>query len=469
MIRIPALADKSIAVFGLGQSGLVAATALLESGARVQAWDDNAASRQRAEEAAIPLVDLNIADWQGVELLLLSPGVPLHHPVPHPVVLRAREAGAEIIGDIELLALAQKDSRYIGITGTNGKSTTTALIGHVLQSAGVTAEVGGNLGVPAMSFDALGGGGTYVLEMSSYQLELTHSLDFDIAVLLNLSPDHLDRHGDMDGYIAAKKRIFDGQDEASTAIVGVDDAFSRAVADTIRQRGGQQLITVSGAGPVAGGVYTDNGILIDDTKGRAEAVCDLTPITSLPGNHNGQNAAAAYAIAKASGLERDAIVAGIESYPGLAHRQEHLGWIDGIAFVNDSKATNGEAAARAVASYADVYWIAGGLAKEDGLAPVAAYLDHVRHAYLIGEAAPAFSQELDQRVPVTLSGELQPAVIGAYEQAKSDALADPVVLLSPACASFDQFPNFEARGDTFRDIVHDLPGTRSTSAVEGAA
>jgi len=483
MIDVFPFAGFPVAVFGLGQSGLTTARALMRSEAEVWAWDDNEDARERARAEGIPLVDLYNCNWRELTSLVLSPGVPLNHPEPHAIVKLAREAGLEIISDIELLARAQRWNNYIGITGTNGKSTTTALLGHIMQTAGREAEIGGNLGVPALSLEPLGPEGTYVLEMSSYQLELTFSITFDVAVLLNISADHLERHGGMDGYIAAKKLIFHRQTKPRTAVVGVDDDICRAIADELISADQQAVIRVSGQGPVPGGVYVENGILIDDTENSATPVCNLRENPSLPGAHNGQNAAAAYAAAKTAGVAPHAIMACIQSYPGLVHRLEPVELVDGVAFVNDSKATNADAAARALASYDSIFWIAGGRPKDGGLGDVLEHLDGVRHAYLIGEAALAFSQALGDKVPFTLSGDMGTAVTQAFEAAKAVADERPVVLLSPAAASFDQFDNFESRGDAFKELVEALPGkhldpfeepgifpgTEAREAPEGAA
>ncbi len=319
-----------VAVFGLGRSGLVAARALVESDAEVSAWDDDEEARARAEEAGVPLVDLYKCDWKEHTTLVLSPGIPLHHPEPHKIVQLATAANVEIIGDSELLARAQRDSAYIGVTGTNGKSTTTALIGHIMQVSGREAEIGGNLGIPALELEALGDEGTYILEMSSFQLELTKSITFDIAVLLNISADHQDRYGGMDDYIAAKKHIFNRQTKPRTAIVGTDDDFSNAIFEELKAADEQAVIGVSGKKSVPGGVYVIDGVLIDDTEGHETPVADIRENASLPGEHNGQNAAAAYAATKSAGVDPHKVMACIQSYPGLVHRQEPVAIVDGV-------------------------------------------------------------------------------------------------------------------------------------------
>jgi len=458
MIEIFPFAGYLVGVFGLGRSGLIAAQALVKSGADVWAWDDDEDARTVAAEAGIPLVDLYECDFDGLTTIVVSPGVPLHYPKPHPIVARAVEAGCEVIGDIELLARTQRWCGFIGVTGTNGKSTTTALLGHIMQTAGREAEIGGNLGVPALELEPLGPEGTYILEMSSYQLDLTVSITFDVAVLLNISADHLERHGGMDGYIAAKWQIFHRQTRPRAAVVGVDDDLCRGVYENLKAADAQIVVPVSGCQRVPGGVYVSDGILIDDMEGQGTAVCNLTGNPTLIGAHNGQNAAAAYAAVKIAGVAPHAIMACILSFPGLVHRQEPVEIVAGLAFVNDSKATNPEAAARALACYDNIYWIAGGRPKAGDLNALDAHLGNVRHAYLIGEAAMAFGQHLSGKVPATISVDLATAVKQARNQAKADGFDQPVVLLSPACASFDQFDDFEARGDAFKGLVEAIPG-----------
>ena len=454
-----------VAVLGLGRSGTAAARALQKSGAEVWAWDDDAERREEAAAQGIPLVDLNDCDWRELTSLVLSPGIPHSFPQPHPVVARAREQGCEVVSDIELLARAQREAQYIGITGTNGKSTTTALIGHILELSGREVAVGGNLGTAALSLEGLGPEGYYVLEMSSYQIETTLSITFDVAVLLNISPDHLERHGGMDGYIAAKRRIFHRQTRPRTAVIGVDDSHCRAIYDDLVAADEQTVVPISGAGKVPGGIYVDGGVLRDDSEAKDIAVLDLKDLTVLPGSHNWQNAAAAYAACKALGVAPAVIMACIRSFPGLPHRQELLEVIDSIAFINDSKATNPEAAARALACYPVIFWIAGGRAKETGLEPLEPFLGHVRKAYLIGEAEPSLAEALTGKTALERCGTLERALRSAFADAKSLLAGDspllPVILLSPACASFDQFADFEARGDAFRTAVRALPGERS--------
>ena len=461
MIEVAAFKDEKVAVLGLARSGLVAAAALQRGGAHVLAWDDAPAKREAASAIGVPIVDLVDSDLRGIRALVLSPGIPHTHPAPHPIAARARAVGAPIIGDIELLARSCRNARYVGITGTNGKSTTTSLIGHILAKAGHQVAVGGNLGTPALSLAALGAEGVYVLEMSSYQLELTESLTFNIAVLLNITPDHLDRHGGMDGYVAAKARIFAHQGKENVAVIGVDDALSRGVADKIAASAQQRVIPISTERRVSGGIYMDDGWLIDDMDHTAKPMLDLRRASRLPGQHNWQNAAAAFAAARCLGIAASAVVASIKCFPGLAHRQELVATIDGVRYVNDSKATNADATAKALACYDDIYWIAGGLAKEGGIASLRPFFPQIRRAFLIGAAADEFAATLGNHVPSDRCGNLANAIRAAREATQTDRGMRSVVLLSPACASFDQFANFEERGDTFRRLVDALPGARA--------
>jgi UDP-N-acetylmuramoylalanine--D-glutamate ligase len=456
MIPLQSLPDRPFAVLGLGASGRAACRALLAAGKPVSAWDDDADVRRREAASGLPIEDPQGRDMAGLEALVLSPGIPHTHPEPHPLVTAARWAGCPVIGDGELFARALPDACSVGITGTNGKSTTTALIGHILNVAGRPCAVGGNLGTPVLDLTPPGKDGVFVLEMSSYQLELTPSLTFAVAVLLNVTPDHLGRHGGMDGYVAAKRMIFRGCREGPVAIVGVDDPICAGIADELEAEGRWRVIRVSGIRAVPGGVFADDGHLVDDTDAMAARVIDLAAAPALPGPHNAQNAAAAVAAVLALGIERAVAARGLASFPGLAHRQERLATLGSLTFVNDSKATNAEAAARALSCYRNIYWIVGGRPKDDDLSAVEPYLSHVRHAYLIGEAEDLFAQRLGGRLAVTRAGTLAHAVAAAYRQAKADAVGDAVVLLSPACASFDQFRNFEARGDAFRRLVTEI-------------
>jgi UDP-N-acetylmuramoylalanine--D-glutamate ligase len=459
MIPVESFKGETVAVMGLARSGLAAAEALMAGGARVLAWDDAPGRRDAAMKRGIPLADLAATPFAPVKALVLSPGIPHTWPKPNPIAAAAKAAATPIIGDIELLARAVPEARYVGVTGTNGKSTTTALIAHILGAVGHAVQVGGNLGVPALNLARLGGDGTYVLELSSYQLELIERAHFDVGVWLNLTPDHLDRHGGMAGYIAAKRRLFRNVHGAPAAVIGVDDEPSRDVADALSREKSWRVTRISVISRVMGGVFVENGQLIDDSGRSAEKVMDLREVSLLPGRHNWQNAAAAYAAARAMGLGRAEIVAGIVRFPGLAHRQEPVATVDGVRFINDSKATNADAAAKALACYDGIYWIAGGVPKAGGITSLAPYFPCIRRAFLIGEAARDFAATLGDAVPHEIDDTLDKAVAAAFAAAKRDRNA--VVLLSPACASFDQFTDFEARGEAFRALVQSLAGARS--------
>jgi UDP-N-acetylmuramoylalanine--D-glutamate ligase len=469
MIDLSRYRGQTVAVMGLGKSGLATARALHAAGAQVIAWDDETARREAARRQDIPVGDLTQAPWQDIDLLVLSPGIPHSHPAPHPIAVQARKAGRPIVGDIELLARASTEACYIGITGTNGKSTTTSLIGHLLRESGRPAAVGGNLGLPALEFEPMGDDGFYVIEMSSYQLELTAPIPFDVAVLMNITPDHLDRHGGMPGYIAAKERIFDGQDTSHAAVIGVDDDICRSIFNALRAAKRQRVLPISGDRRVPGGVYAIDRILYDDMDGGNAPILSLDEIPTLPGTHNAQNASAAYAAARIVGVRPDAIRDAMRRFPGLAHRQELAAEIDGVRYVNDSKATNVEAAARALSSYQNIYWIIGGLPKEGGLDAARPFFNRVHHAFLIGQAAAQFQKELAGTIAATLSGTLEAAVSAAHEKAQRERRPGAVVLLSPACASFDQFANFEERGRAFCRLVSALPGNARSVHSSGEA
>ncbi|MCA6255837.1 MAG: UDP-N-acetylmuramoyl-L-alanine--D-glutamate ligase, partial [Phenylobacterium sp.] len=373
MIPVRGFEGKTVAVFGLARTGLAAARALLAGGAEVAVWDERAQGLAAAQAEGLEIVDLSVAEWSRFDALMLSPGVPLTHPEPHWTVRKARQAGVEILGDIELfartvnLAPAHKRPRIVAITGTNGKSTTTALVGHLCAQAGRDTRVGGNIGVGVLDLPDMHGGAVYVLELSSYQLDLTSSLKPDVAILLNISPDHLDRHGGMEGYVAAKRRILMNQDHGDTAVIGVDDPWGQRLCTEVTASNRRTIVPVSASKAIGRGVYALQGVLYDATGDRAVQVADLNRARSLPGRHNWQNAAAAYAAVRGLGAPASEIAEGLLSFPGLAHRMETVGHIRGVRFVNDSKATNSDAARQALSSYPKVYWIAGGRAKDGGI------------------------------------------------------------------------------------------------------
>lgn len=449
MIPISTYAGKSVAVFGLGKSGASAARALAAGDAEVLVWDDDPDRRAALEGERIRAAEPSAKAWSDVEAVVLSPGVPLTHPEPHAVVRLAAELGAEVLGDIELFARTRPAGAIVSITGTNGKSTTTALIGHLLSATGRSVQVGGNLGTPVLDFDPLGANGVYVLEMSSYQVDLTHGLRPKVVVLLNITADHIDRHGSMAGYVAAKRRLLEMAPADAALVIGVDDAPCTEIAADMRAAGRRVVEVTVGRVPAVGYAAADGAVYRDGRQ-----VADLAGIDSLRGTHNWQNAACAFAAVAAMGVPDAAIAEAMRSFPGLAHRMEPIGTVDGIAFVNDSKATNAEAAAKALASYDRIYWIAGGLAKAGGIDPLRPLFGRVAKAFLIGEAADAFAVTLGDDVANEICGDLETAVRAAHAAAVDDQ--GGVVLLSPACASFDQFPNFEARGDAFRALVTNL-------------
>ncbi len=530
----PCFKEQTVVVLGLGRTGIHAALALKAGDAKVLAWDDTEPARILAKQKGIEVSNLNGLDWCYVSAVVLSPGIPHKHPKPHPVIANAVKAGVPLISDIDLLGRCYPKAHYIGITGTNGKTTTTSLIGHVLAHAQKPAYVAGNIGTSVFSFSVQDPESTFVLEMSSFQLELTESVCFDTAVLLNMTPDHLLRHGGVEGYQRAKKFIFAGQSSNDLAIVGIDTQLSREVYKELQVRSKQVLIPISATTVVPGGVYFKNGFLIDDTEGRKLSVIDMTTCRTLQGAHNGQNAAAAYIIAKREGISTAQITQAFQSFKSLPHRQEIIAthnvtipltqtlssrspifpspagtgiengvcrdpgakaristldhgeldfalhtakavwaksasemtpagraeWLphntinNGVTYVNDSKATNVDATLQALARFDNIHWILGGQFKENSLEALYPYLNRVKHAYLIGQAAQQFEQWLKGKVPLTRSETLEQAVLSAASNANAEE--NSVVLLSPACASFDQFKDFEARGEAFRHCVQDL-------------
>jgi UDP-N-acetylmuramoylalanine--D-glutamate ligase len=450
-IDLSHLAGKTVAVLGLGASGLAAVSALVAGGARALAWDDGEAARGRAAALGATLRDVAADGFGDAVAMMLSPGIPRTVPKPHPAVTRALADGVPIVGDIDLLAAARPEAGFIGITGTNGKSTTTALLAHVVRSCGAPSAACGNIGAAILDLEPLAEGGVYVIEMSSYQIDLTASLRPEVAILLNITPDHLDRHGSMANYVAVKRRIFEWQGPGGVAVIGVDDEYGQEAVDRLRAAGRPVVpVTVKGRAPA--GVSVEDARLYDAALS-AEPVLSLDGIESLRGRHNWQNAAAAYAAARALGFAPAAIEAGLRSFPGLAHRLEYVGTAGGVRFINDSKATNADATQYALAAFPRVHWIAGGKAKDGGIDSLRPLFGRVERAYLIGEAQDAFAATLDDAgVDTERCGTMDRAVASAARHA---GVGD-VVLLSPACASFDQYSNFEVRGDHFRALVAQL-------------
>lgn len=507
MIPVPGFENRRVAVFGLGRSGITAARALQAGGAVPILWDDGVSGRMQAEAEGFAVEDLTAADWSGFAALVLSPGAPLTHPKPHWTVDRARDAGVPVVGDVELFARAvaalpqAERPRVVAVTGTNGKSTTTALIGWVLKQAGLTVHVGGNIGIGVLALPAPTPGAVYVIEVSSYQLDLTTTFAPDVAILTNISPDHLDRHGGMAGYVAAKRRIFQAQRPDATALVGVDERWGREILAGLRADGRSAVeVRTASPSPLAGeggpkgrmgGLSEQDALPADPSQtpppsvslreppspARGEGIVraapgrieidegpgiDLSTARSLPGRHNAQNAAFAYATARALGVSHDAAVEGLLTFPGLAHRMEAVGRIGPVRFINDSKATNADAARQALSSYPSVFWIAGGRAKDGGIDDLADLFPRIARAYLIGEAADAFAAALGD-TPHHIVHTIDAAVAAAARDAAS-AGGPQIVLLSPACASFDQYPDFEARGEAFRAAALNLGATPETAS-----
>ncbi|HWF93342.1 MAG TPA: UDP-N-acetylmuramoyl-L-alanine--D-glutamate ligase [Xanthobacteraceae bacterium] len=461
MIPITTFAGKTVAVFGLGGSGLASCRALAAGGAQVLACDDDAERTAAAARAGFATADLAQIDWSKIAALVLAPGVPLTHPAPHWSVGFARAAGVEVIGDIELFCRERRpqagQASFVAITGTNGKSTTTALVAHLLGSAGHDVQLGGNIGTAILSLEPPRTGRVHVVEMSSYQIDLTPTLDPSVGILLNVSEDHIDRHGSLRNYAAVKERLVARVQREGTAIIGVDDDWCRASAERI-ERSGKRVLRVSVVRPLAEGLYVEGDEIVQASGAGAHPVASLRGIGSLRGVHNAQNAACAAGAALALGLTPDAVQSGLRSFPGLAHRMETIARKGRVLFVNDSKATNADSAAKALACFSDIFWIAGGKPKTGGISALAEYFPRIRKAYLIGEAAAGFAAELEQKVPFVVAGTLDRAVELAARDAEAASEMAPVVLLSPACASFDQFRNFELRGDKFRELVRALPG-----------
>jgi UDP-N-acetylmuramoylalanine--D-glutamate ligase len=458
MTPVETFRGQRVALFGLGGSGLATAEALRAGGADVVVWDDADKAVAKARDAGFEAVDLRRIDWTGMAALVLAPGVPLTHPAPHWSVDLAKGAGVEVIGDVELFARERRrlasDAPFIAITGTNGKSTTTALIAHILRQAGKDVQLGGNIGTPILALAPPAADRFHVIELSSYQIDLMPSLQPSIGILLNISPDHIDRHGTMEHYAAIKERLVQTADRA---IIGVDDPFCEAIAVRL-DHSGKPIVRISLQETLGAGIHV-RGREIFAWRGHGRKLADLTGIGTLRGDHNAQNAAAAVAACLSLGLDEAMIQTGLQSFPGLAHRMEQVGRIGKALLINDSKATNADSTEKALLSFGrGIFWILGGKPKEGGITPLAPYFSRVAKAYLIGEAAAAFAETLKGKVPFVLAGTLEKAVAAAALDAGNADFDEPVILLSPSCASFDQFPNFEVRGKVFRELAEALPG-----------
>lgn len=464
MIPVQGVEEQTIAVLGLGRSGKATAAALAAGGARVVAWDDGVDTREAAAADGLTIVDLSRdAAWQGISALIVSPGIPHLYPRPHPVVAKAYELGVPVDNDIGLFfrsyATAEWEGfdrapRVIGVTGSNGKSTTTALIHHVLDVCGRPTQMGGNIGTGVLSLEPAIDGEVVVLELSSYQTDLARALTPDVAVLTNLSADHLDRHAGLGGYFAAKRRLF-AEGGPDRAVVGVDEVEGLYLANQLSMGpADDRVIRISAAQKLDGAawsVFARKGFLSEYRKGRQAASIDLRDMRGLPGAHNHQNACAAYAACRAVGLAPREIEAAFHSFAGLPHRSQTVAEIGGVRYVNDSKATNVDAAAKALQAFSRIRWIAGGLGKEGGIAALAPHLGQVTKAYLIGHSARDFALEIGQ-TPYEIAETMDQAVAHAAAEAEPG----DTVLLAPAAASFDQYPNFEKRGDHFVRLVEAL-------------
>ncbi len=462
MIPVRGYRGHRVAVLGLGRSGLSAAHALEAGGAIALCWDDSAEARTRAVEAGLTLHDLTkTGAWKDVVALIVSPGIAHLYPTPNPIIRAAWENGVAVDNDIGLFfrsyATEEWDKfdvmpRVVAVTGSNGKSTTSALIAHILEDQGKQVQLAGNIGRGVLDLDPASEGEVVVLELSSYQIELARALAPDIGVFMNLTPDHLDRHGGIGGYFAAKRRLF-AEGGPDRAIIGVDEVEGQFLANQMREKAetGEPVIQISAARKLSGedwSVFARKGFLTEWRRSKQMAAIDLRKIASLPGAHNHQNACAAYAVCRSIGLAPRLIEASFASFRGLPHRSQVLGTKDGVTFVNDSKATNADSAGKAIQAFKSVRWILGGLGKEGGIGSLAPLLDRVAKAYLIGHSAEDFALQLND-LPYEICGDMATAVAHAAAEAE----AGDTVLLAPAAASFDQYPNFERRGEDFAVCV----------------
>ena len=464
MIPVQGVENRTIAILGLGRSGRATAAALAAGGANVIAWDDGADTREAAQAEGMTITDLTRDEaWHGISELITSPGIPHLYPHPHPVIAKAYMLGVPVDNDIGLFFRSYATSDFgefdripkvIAVTGSNGKSTTTALIHHILRECGRPSQMGGNIGTGVLSLTPARDGEVVVLELSSYQTDLARALTPDVAVFTNLSPDHLDRHGGLGGYFAAKRRLF-AEGGPDRAVIGVDEPEGLYLAGQLTTASSDdRVIRISAEQKLdraAWSVFARKGFLAEYRKGRQVSSIDLRGIDGLPGAHNHQNACAAYAACRAVGLAPRDIEAAFHSFKGLPHRSQLVAEIAGVRYVNDSKATNTDAAAKALQAFDRIRWIAGGLGKEGGITTLAPYLEHVEKAYLIGHSARDFALEIGQ-IPYEISGTMEDAVAHAC----ADAEPGDTVLLAPAAASFDQYPNFEKRGEHFMALVQEL-------------
>lgn len=457
MFLLPLL-HKNIIVLGLARSGMATVRWLLEQGAVVYVSDTDDQKQKEAKNLGANVLSLGKVQWNTIDALVQSPGISLSHPLTR----LARQHFVPVVGDCDLFRMAYPHATIVGITGTNGKSTTTALVGHILKHAGIPTAVGGNIGVPVLSLPQLQAEGVYVFELSSYQLEVSHNLNLNYVGWLNITPDHLDRHGSMDFYVQAKEKIFNHAEDSPQIVMGIDDDFSDHLYRKFSVIYPEKVFPVSFFKNLDKGLKIEGTILSKVDGDNIEKIIDFQKFCRLSGKHNYQNMAIAYGLCKKMGLSDKQILDGISTFPGLAHRQEWVANRDGIIFINDSKATNAEAASQALMTYDDIFWIVGGQPKSDGIASLKPYFPKIKHAFLIGAAQDNFAKTLNSEISYTLCGDLSTALQKAYDSAKSfiqqtkEKGRKAVILFSPACASFDQFRDFEQRGDTFRELVSQL-------------
>ncbi|MFN7662527.1 MAG: UDP-N-acetylmuramoyl-L-alanine--D-glutamate ligase [Alphaproteobacteria bacterium] len=453
--------NKSFYVVGLGKSGLSTLHALKKGGAQLWAWDDQTLPEKDLKTMGIPATPPKDAPWHTLDALVLSPGIPHHLPHPHPAALLAQQHTIPILCDVDLFFQSRSQQAFVGITGSNGKSTTTSLTAHLLKAAGIKSEAGGNLGIPAFDIPSLGPKGIHVMELSSFQLERIHTPVLDVAVFLNISPNHLDRHGDMVHYQQAKLHIFDLLKPQGKKIIGVDSPLTDAIYKSLE---GPHTIPISGQRLLNTGVYVDQGWLIDHLGPLPQQIIHLPSLPFLKGAHNHQNIAASYAVARLQGnISVETFTHALHTYQGLPHRQEWVGEKDGIIFINDSKATTLEAATKSLGAFFDIYWIVGGEAKEGSvdLPPIRPFFTHIHQVHTMGSSAQAYYDLLKDHIPTQAHTTLPQALKAAWTDAQSRG-KKATILLAPACASYDQYKNFEERGDHFRTLVASLLNKKSS-------
>ena len=454
MILIDSYDRKKILIVGFGKTGFSTARSLDNSGSDIFIWDDNKDLRELAIENGFSIYENKRHNLKNFDEIIWSPGVPHIYPSPHPIALEAKKTGVKIKSDIDLLYQAQSKALYYCISGTNGKSTTTVMVGHILKNAGKDIQVGGNLGKAVLDLEPLGSEGAYILEISSFQSELLQNFKPTISALLNISADHIDRHGSLDGYINAKAKLFEIQSPGSVAIINDDDEYCRNIKNRILKKPKLKVITISVDHKVSDGIFVDNNIL-NDNFFEQNYKLDLSIFKNLYGKHNYQNIAFAYAISKVCGISIEEIIESLLSFQGLSHRQEIVGKCSNILFVNDSKATNWASALQALLSYDNIYWIAGGISKGSFPKEFKLYSKNIRKVFLIGQSAKDISDYLNDRgILNEINHSLEDAILNAWKKANIDNSPKATILLSPACASMDMFKNFEERGDAFVSYVN---------------